>query len=247
MSTFIVVPTYNERENLPTLVERLFALPIDDLQLLIVDDNSPDGTGQLADQMAVERPQKVFVLHRAGKQGLGTAYLQGFQRALELGADRVVQMDADFSHPAETIVEFMKEIPNYDLVIGSRYIAGGSLDESWPFYRKLLSGFGNFYARTLLGGHIHDITGGFKMWRREVLERMPLDQVKSNGYMFQVEMGYIAELMHLRIKEVPIHFAERIHGQSKINFSIQLEAAISVWKLPRRYRELRKEMRQRAR
>lgn len=233
-----MIPTYNEIENMPKLAESLFALPIDDLQLLVVDDNSPDGTGQWAEKFAVEKPGKVFVLHRSGKLGLGTAYIAGFKYALELGADRVVQMDADFSHPAEKIVEFMQAILNADLVIGSRYIPGGSLDGNWPWARKLLSGFGNFYSRTLLNGKVHDMTGGFRMWRREALEKIPLDRVKANGYMFQVEMVYIAQLLHLRMVEVPIYFAERIHGESKINFSIQLEAALNVWKLPARYRDL---------
>ncbi|MHC1739607.1 MAG: polyprenol monophosphomannose synthase [Anaerolineaceae bacterium] len=240
MSTFIVIPTYNELENLPILSERLFQLPISDLKLLVVDDNSPDGTGKLADSLAASNPDKVFVLHRAGKLGLGTAYVSGFKRALELGAERVVQMDADFSHPPEKLVEFMQAIQDADLVIGSRYVPGGSVDRDWAFTRKLLSSFGNFYARTLLNGRIHDMTGGFRMWRREVLERMPLDSVKSNGYMFQVEMAYIAQLMNLRVKEIPIYFAERKFGKSKIDFSIQMEAAISVWKLPGRYRKLRK-------
>jgi dolichol-phosphate mannosyltransferase len=240
MSTFVVIPTYNERENLPVLLEKLLALPIDDLQLLFVDDNSPDGSGELVDSFAAQFPQKVYVMHRAGKQGLGSAYLQGFKRALDLSADRIVQMDADFSHPPEKLVEFLQAIQNVDLVIGSRYVAGGSLDESWPVWRKVLSGFGNFYARTLLHGQVRDMTAGFRMWRREALERMPLDRVRSNGYMFQVEMAYIAQLMGLRVKEIPIYFAERKFGKSKIDFSIQMEAAISVWKLPGRYRDLRK-------
>jgi len=240
MSTFIVIPTYNERENLPALVERLLGLAIPDLQVLFVDDASPDGTGELADGFAKQFPQKINVMHRSGKQGLGTAYLQGFARALELGADRVVQMDADFSHPPEKLLEFMQAIQNADLVIGSRYVAGGSLDENWPFWRKALSGFGNFYARTLLNGQVHDMTAGFRMWRREALERMPLDCVRSNGYMFQVETAYIAQLLHFRVTEVPIYFAERKFGKSKIDFSIQMEAAISVWELPGRYRDLRK-------
>jgi dolichol-phosphate mannosyltransferase len=240
MSTFIVIPTYNERENLPILVERILGLAIPDLQVLFVDDASPDGTGEMADAFAKQYPQKINVLHRSGKQGLGTAYLQGFARALELGADRVVQMDADFSHPPEKLLEFMRAIQSADLVIGSRYVAGGSLDEDWPFWRKALSGFGNFYARTLLHGQIHDMTAGFRMWRREALERMPLDRVRSNGYMFQVEMAYIAQLLHFRVTEVPIYFAERKFGKSKIDFSIQMEAAISVWELPGRYRDLRK-------
>jgi len=235
-----VIPTYNERENLPALVDRLFKLPIPDLKLLIVDDNSPDGTGDLVESMTAQHPGKVFLLHRSGKLGLGTAYLDGFKRALELGAERVVQMDADFSHPPEKLLEFLRAIPEYDLVIGSRYVRGGSLDETWPMWRKALSGFGNFYSRTLLHGQIHDMTAGFRMWRREALERMPLERVRSNGYMFQVEMAYIAQLMQFRVKEIPIYFAERKFGKSKISLSIQLEAAISVWKLPARYLDLRK-------
>ncbi len=242
MSTFVVIPTYNELENLPVLLERLLALPIDDLHLLFVDDNSPDGTGKLVDSFTAQFPQKIFVIHRAGKKGLGSAYLQGFEQALKLGADRIVQMDADFSHPPEKLVEFLQALQDVDLVIGSRYVAGGSLDESWPVWRKVLSGFGNFYARTLLHGQVHDMTAGYRMWRREALERMPLDRVRSNGYMFQVEMAYIAQLMGLRVKEIPIYFAERKFGKSKLDFSIQMEAAISVWKLPGRYRDLKKNL-----
>ena len=240
MSTIVVIPTYNEIENLPILAKRLFDLPITDLKLLVVDDNSPDGTGAWADQQAAAQPGKVYALHRAGKQGLGTAYIAGFKKALDLGAERIVQMDADFSHPPEKLVEFMQAIQDADLVIGSRYIPGGSLDKDWPWTRKMLSGFGNFYARTILHGQVRDMTGGFRMWRRETLEKMPLDRVRSNGYIFQVEMEYIAQLMHFRMVEIPIYFAERTRGQSKINLSIQVEAAVSVWKLPFRYRELRK-------
>jgi dolichol-phosphate mannosyltransferase len=240
MSTFIVIPTYNERENLPTLVDSLFNLPITDLQVLVVDDSSPDGTGELVESIKAHYQGKLHLLHRNGKMGLGTAYLSGFKRVLELGAGRIVQMDADFSHPPEKLVEFMQAIGGADLVIGSRYITGGSVDRDWPFTRKLLSGFGNIYARTLLNSNIHDITGGFRMWRREVLERMPLNRVRSNGYMFQVEMAYIAELLNLRVKEIPIYFSERKYGKSKNNLSIQLEAAINVWLLPARYQDLRK-------
>jgi dolichol-phosphate mannosyltransferase len=239
MSTVIIIPTYNEIDNLPRLVDRLLALPIEGLQVLVVDDNSSDGTGKWVDNAAVEHPGKISALHRSGKQGLGTAYIAGFKKALEMDVDYVVQMDADFSHPPEKVVEFEKAIQNADLVIGSRYIPGGSVDQDWPFTRKLLSGFGNFYARTILHGKIHDMTGGYRMWRREVLERMPLDRVRANGYMFQVEMAYLAQLLHLREVEVPIYFAERKFGKSKITLSIQIEAAISVWKLPARYRDLR--------
>ncbi len=239
MSTIIVIPTYNERENLPTLVDRLFSLPLSDLELLIVDDNSPDGTGQMADDFAVQKPGKVHALHRSGKLGLGTAYIAGFKKALELGAERIVQMDADFSHPPEKLVEMLEASHKCDLVLGSRYIPGGSLDKDWPWYRKALSGFGNFYARTILGVKVRDITGGFRMWNRSALERIPLARIRSNGYMFQVEMAYLASKLGFSIVEVPIYFAERKFGKSKINFSIQVEAAISVWKLPFRYADIR--------
>ena len=237
MSTIIVIPTYNERENLPTLVEQILNLPITDAELLIVDDNSPDGTGALADEFA-KKSKRVHVLHRSGKLGLGTAYVAGFGAALELGADRVVQMDADFSHPPETLLEFMQAIQDHDLVIGSRYVTGGSLDHDWPFWRKALSGFGNFYARTILDLKVRDVTAGFRMWRREALQKIPLQRIRSNGYMFQVEMTYLAMKLGLSFEEVPIYFAERRFGESKIDLSIQIEAAISVWKLPFRYCDL---------
>lgn len=240
MSTIIVIPTYNELENLPMLVERLLALPIKDAALLIVDDNSPDGTGSLADQYSREMTGKVHVIHRTGKLGLGTAYVTGFKKALELGAERIVQMDADFSHPPEKLIEFMQAIQVNDLVIGSRYVAGGSLDRDWPVWRKALSGFGNFYARTILGLKIHDVTAGFRMWKRDALQQIPLDRVRSNGYMFQVEMAYLATRLGFSFKEIPIYFAERKFGESKINISIQLEAAVSVWKLPFRYRDIQR-------
>jgi dolichol-phosphate mannosyltransferase len=240
MSTIIVIPTYNERENLPPLIDKLFSLPIADLELLIVDDNSPDGTGQMADEYAVQKPGKVHVLHRSGKLGLGTAYVTGFKQAIELGADRIVQMDADFSHPPEKLVEMLEASRKSDLVLGSRYVPGGSLDRDWPWYRKALSGFGNFYARTLLGVKIRDITGGYRMWNRNALQQIPLERIRSNGYMFQVEMAYLASKLGFSVIEIPIYFAERKFGKSKINFSIQVEAAISVWKLPFRYADVHK-------
>jgi len=240
MSTIVVIPTYNEHENLPLIVKAVLSLPISDLQLLIIDDNSPDGTGELAETLALQNSGRIHVLHRTGKLGLGTAYIAGFKKALELGAEYIIQMDADFSHPPEKLVDFVQAIPDYDLVIGSRYISGGSVDQDWPLSRKLLSGFGNFYARTLLGGKISDMTAGFRIWQSQALRRLPLDRVRSNGYMFQVEMAYLAACYHFKVKEIPIYFAERKYGKSKIDLSIQLEAAISVWKLPSRYRDLRK-------
>ena len=238
MKTTIVIPTYNEAENLPKLTAALFALPLDDLNLLIVDDNSPDGTGQLAEDLAREHPGRMSVMHRQGKLGLGTAYIQGFQRAIADGAEAVGQMDADFSHPVEKVVELVKTLETTDLVIGSRYVPGGSLDERWPVWRKALSGFGNFYARTILGMKVRDVTGGFRLWRRKTLQGMPLERVRSNGYIFQVEMAFLAHRMGLTFKEVPIYFADRRWGTSKMSFRIQLEAAYRVWLLRGMYKDL---------
>ena len=240
MKTTIVIPTYNEAENLPKLTAALFALPLDDLNLLIVDDNSPDGTGQLAEDLAREHPGRMSVMHRQGKLGLGTAYIQGFQRAIADGAEAVGQMDADFSHPVEKVVELVKMLETTDLVIGSRYVPGGSLDERWPVWRKALSGFGNFYARTILGMKVQDVTGGFRLWRRKTLQGMPLERVRSNGYIFQVEMAYVATRLGYGFKETPIYFADRRWGQSKMSFRIQIEAALRVWQLPGLYRDLHK-------
>jgi dolichol-phosphate mannosyltransferase len=241
LKSWIVVPTYNETENLPKLVTALFALPIDDLTLLVVDDNSPDGTGQLAEMLGKVHDGRVRCLHRPGKMGLGTAYIEGFQFALQQGADAICQMDADFSHPPEKVVELLETLKDCDLAIGSRYVAGGQLDETWPFWRKALSGWGNFYSRVILGLRLRDVTGGFRMWRRTTLSGMPLDRVQASGYVFQVEMLYIATRLGFSAKEIPIYFAERRLGKSKMSFRIQLEAALRVWQLPGRYRDLKKE------
>lgn len=239
MKITVVIPTYNEAENLPVLTEQLFALPIPDLSLLIVDDNSPDGSGEIAEQLAARSGGRMFVLHRSGKLGLGSAYIQGFERALNLGAEAVCQMDADFSHPPEKIVELAETLQTCDVALGSRYVPGGSLDERWPFWRKGLSAFGNLYARTILGIPVRDVTGGFRLWRRETLKRMPLERVRSNGYIFQVEMIYAAHLLGFRAREIPIHFADRRWGQSKMSFKIQVEAALRTWLLLWLYRDLR--------
>jgi dolichol-phosphate mannosyltransferase len=235
----VIVPTYNEAENLPKLVSALFALPLDDLSLLVVDDNSPDGTGELAEMLAFEHPGCLTVLHRRLKSGLGTAYIAGFQYALKAGATAVAQMDADFSHPPEKLVELVDALQTCDLALGSRYVPGGSVDERWPLWRKGLSAWGNFYARTILGIPVRDVTGGFRLWRRETLLGMPLELVRSNGYAFQVEMSYIAHLLGFTCKEVPIYFADRRWGQSKMSFRIQREAAIRVWQMLFRYQRLR--------
>jgi dolichol-phosphate mannosyltransferase len=231
----VVTPTFNEAENLPKLVSALFALPIPCLNLLVVDDNSPDGTGELADQMA-EQDERITVLHRPGKLGLGTAYVSGFQQALSMGAEAVAQMDADFSHPPEKLVGLLDALCCYDLAMGSRYVPGGAVDERWPFWRKGLSTFGNLYARTLLDLPVRDATGGFRVWKREALLKMPLGRVRSNGYAFQVEMVYLAHRLGCSFTEIPIYFADRRWGLSKMSFQIQAEAAVRVWQMRLEYR-----------
>jgi dolichol-phosphate mannosyltransferase len=239
MKITIVLPTYNEAENLPKLVSALFSLPLD-LSVLVVDDNSPDGTGRIADKLSVENPGRVNVLHRAEKQGLRSAYLEGFNKAFETGAQAVVQMDADFSHDPAVLQEMAQRIEACDVVIGSRYVQGGSLDERWPLWRKALSAFGNIYARTILGFPLRDVTTGFRMWRREALQGIPLKRIRSSGYVFMVEMAYVAYLMGYKIVEVPIYFADRRWGKSKMSLRIQIEAAVRVWDLWWHYRDLRK-------
>ena len=237
MKTTIVVPTYNETENLEKLIDALIALPLN-LSILVVDDNSPDGTGDLAEKLKIETGGRVDVLHRSGKMGIGSAYIQGFRHAIANGADYVGQMDADFSHPIDKIPELVAVLENYDFALGSRYVPGGSLDENWPFWRKLLSGFGNFYARTILGMKIRDVTGGFRLWKKETLRAMPLERIKSNGYIFQVEMAYVASRLGFECKEIPIYFADRRWGKSKMSFRIQIEAAFRTWVLLGMYRDL---------
>lgn len=239
MNIKIVIPTYNEAENLPKMVASLLALGMENLSILVVEDNSPDGTGAIADRLSQETNGRVEVMHRAGKLGLGTAYIQGFKHCLAQKVDAIVQMDADFSHPVEKVKELAQLIETCDVAIGSRYVPGGKLDERWPFWRKALSSFGNFYARTILGAPVQDMTGGFRIWRRQTLESMPLDGVRSNGYVFQVEMIYIAHKLGFKIKETPIYFADRRWGHSKMSFRIQVEAALRTWKLPGMYRNLK--------
>jgi len=239
MQLTIVIPTYNEAENLPKLANALFALSSLDINLLVVDDGSPDGTGEIAEDLKVDFPGKVSVLHREGKQGLGTAYIQGFQLALKAGAESILQMDADFSHPPEKLVEMATTLEFCDVVVGSRYVTGGRLDDRWPFWRKALSGFGNVYARAILGLSVKDTTAGFRMWRRETLLGMPLNRIQSNGYAFQVEMTYVATRLGYHFKEIPIYFAERQVGDSKMSWRIQAEAALRTWQLLWDYRDLK--------
>jgi dolichol-phosphate mannosyltransferase len=238
MSLAVIIPTYNEKDNLPKIVTHVLTLPIENLRVLIIDDNSPDGTGKIADHLALQFNGKVEVIHRAGKLGLGTAYVMGFQHLLKTDVQKIAQMDADFSHPPEKLVEMDHALAGADMVIGSRYIEGGSLDHNWPAWRKFLSRFGNEYSRLILSAKTRDMTGGYRLWKREVLSVIPLDQIRSNGYVFQVEMAYLATLFGFKIREIPIYFAEREFGQSKMNLRIQVEAALRVWQLRSRYRHL---------
>ena len=246
----VVIPTYNEAANLPAMAAALFALPFDRMQLLVVDDNSPDGTGKVADDVAAryntsaqpDRP-RVVVLHRKGKGGLGTAYVDGMQRALADGAEYVLQMDADFSHSPNYIPQMLGVMLATDahVVIGSRYVPGGSLDEGWGPGRRLLSWWANLYSRAILNLRIRDMTAGFKLWRRAALLEIGLDNVRSNGYSFQVEMAYLCEKRGYRLVEIPIHFEDRRIGQSKLDVPVKLESAWRTWQIRWRYRHLQQE------
>lgn len=229
MESLVVVPTYNERDNIERLVGTLLALPLD-LHVLIVDDNSPDGTGKIADGLA-ETDARVHVLHRPDKLGLGGAYIKGFTWALaETDARYIFEMDADFSHDPAAIPRFIEEIADADLVIGSRYIEGVTV-VNWPLSRLILSVSANIYTRIVTGLPVHDATGGFKCFRREVLSALPLDRIRSDGYSFQIEMNYHAWKRGFRIAEIPIVFTDRVVGTSKMSRRIVWEAAFMVWKL----------------
>jgi dolichol-phosphate mannosyltransferase len=229
MKTIIVIPTYNEKNNLAKLAEQIFSLGIGNLSLIIVDDNSPDGTGAIADSLAASRPE-IAVIHRPGKGGLGSAYVAGFKAALSFGADFIMEMDADLSHDFRYIPIFLSEMKNAGLVLGSRYIAGGGV-KNWGLIRRLVSSLGNIYARLVLGVSIRDLTGGFKCYRREVLEKINLGGLDSQGYVFQIETTYAAFKKGLVIKEIPIVFTERESGRSKFNFKIFFEALFRVFLL----------------
>lgn len=239
MRISVVIPTYNEAENLPKLVSALFSLPLD-IRLLVVDDNSPDGTGKIAEDLARAFPGKIETLHRPGKMGLRSAYLNGFQKILDSDADAIVQMDADFSHDPERLVQMVQQLENVDVVLGSRYVSGGSVDKQWPLWRKWLSAFGNFYARSILHMPLHDVTTGYRMWRTEALKQMPFERIQSTGYIFLVEMIYLAHCLEFKIGEVPIYFADRRWGKSKMSFKIQMEAALRIWQVLWGYRDMRR-------
>ena len=224
----VVVPTYNERENLPRIVDAL--LRRDGINVLVVDDGSPDGTGAEADRLAAASGGRVQVLHRTGQRGLGRSYIDGFQRALRLGATRVCQMDADFSHDPGDIPRLLAATESADLAIGSRYVPGGEL-RNWPWHRRLLSAFANRYVRAITRVPVHDCTSGFRCWRAELLARLPLPDIVSEGYAFQVEMAWHASLARARIVEVPITFVERVQGTSKLSGRVILESAVLPWRL----------------
>lgn len=235
----VVLPTYNEAENLPVLVAALLQLPLPGLRILVADDNSPDGTGKIADQLADRHgADKMTVLHRPGKQGLGRAYVDGMTRAMQAGADFVVQMDSDLSHGPEYLPQMLGTLlaTDADVVIGSRYVAGASLAQEWAWHRKALSGFANAYVRLLLRLGIRDVTAGFKLWRSSTLTSIDVASIRSNGYSFQVEMNYRTVRHGLKVIELPIHFADRTKGQSKMSLRVQLESALMPFLLRRRTR-----------
>ena len=225
MKTLIIIPTYNEYDNMRPLVEQIFTYaPASDI--LIVDDNSPDGTGKLADEMATEDP-RVHVMHRAGKLGLGTAYIAGFKYAVEHQYDAAFEMDADFSHDPRYLPDFLRAIESADLVIGSRYVEGGGTP-NWSLLRRFISGGGNIFARFMLGIPVHDCTAGFRCYRRQVLESIDLDTIESQGYAFQVELAYRVYKRGFKIVETPIVFLDRRVGKSKMSRAIFLEGFIWV-------------------
>jgi len=225
----VIIPTYNERDNLPRLVPMVLEKD-ERLDVLIIDDASPDGTGDVADALARQSP-RVHVIHRAGKLGLGTAYLEGFRWGLERGYDLLFEMDADFSHDPAHLPEFIEAAKEYDLVLGSRYLHGRVTVINWPIGRLLLSYFANVYARIVTGLPVADATGGYKCFRRKVLEAIDLKRVESEGYAFQIEMSLRAWRKGFRIGEIPIVFVDRTLGQSKMSKRIVWEAVWKVWKL----------------
>ena len=225
------------------MAQALWALPFENLQIVIVDDNSPDGTGEIAERLSADHPGKLSVIHRPGKQGLGTAYAHGFQFALEQGADVIVQMDADFSHSPDYIPEMAAQLRDYDVVVGSRYVPGGGTDERWSWWRYLLSWWANqVYTRLILGVPTQDATAGFKAFRRQVLETIDLANVVSNGYVFQVEMAYLCHKLGFQALEIPIYFEDRRIGQSKMDVPVKVEAVWRVWQIRWRYRAVQAQL-----
>lgn len=236
---FVVLPTYNEASNLPGIVTAIFAQNIPETTIIVVDDSSPDGTGEIAEKLKPAYDGRLMAIHRPEKQGLGKAYLQGFRTALDLGADLIIQMDADFSHSPDYLPQLVEQTDRADVVIGSRYVPGGRLDPRWNWWRIALSVWANsIYVRLILGLQVKDATGGFKCWRREALETVMQQQVSSSGYIFQVEMALLAEKLGFKVKEIPIYFEDRRIGKSKLSGRVKLEAAWRTWYLGWRYRHL---------
>ncbi len=229
----VVIPTFNEVDNLPPITEALLALPLDGLRVLVVDDGSPDGTGKAADELVAAHPGRVGVVHRRVREGLGRAYVDGMETALAAGTDFVVQMDADFSHPVDAVPRLLDTVlaTGAACVIGSRYVPGGTLAAEWGLRRRALSRWANLYVRTILRVGLRDVTAGFKIWRAESLAALDLGAISSGGYSFQVEMHYRAARAGMTIVEIPIHFSDRRAGSSKMSLRVQLESALMPWRL----------------
>jgi len=229
MTALVLIPTYNERENLPVIVERV--LRHDNVRILVIDDGSPDGTGTIADRLASEHPGRVSVMHRTGQRGLGRSYLDGFRAAVASDADFVCQMDADLSHDPRFLPAMIAAAAaGPGLVIGSRYREGGRV-ENWPLRRKLLSAFANSYIRSVTGLKVRDCTSGYRCWRRAALARLPLNSISSDGYSFLVEVTFLAAASGVQIGEVPIVFVERRQGASKLSSSVLIESLVTPWRL----------------
>jgi len=226
--SLVIIPTFNEMENIPKLIPEVLSKD-GGIEILVVDDNSPDGTAAYIEKQ-MQSNEKIHLIKRHYKMGLGTAYIAGFKYALEHSFDYIFEMDADFSHDPKEIVNFLNEIKNFDLVLGSRYISGVNV-VNWPMSRLILSYFANVYTKIITGLHIKDATGGYKCFRREVLEAIDLDNIKSNGYAFQIEMTFKAWKKGFKIKEIPITFVDRVKGTSKMSKKIVREAVMRVWKL----------------
>jgi len=224
----VILPTFNERENIAKLIREILTQSLD-LDILVVDDNSPDGTGHSVEELRKTIPQ-LFILHREKKEGLGRAYIAGFKWAVEHNYEYIFEMDADFSHQPKYLEDFLAAINDNDLIIGSRYIKGGGT-EGWSKIREFISRFGCLYAKIILGLKINDLTGGFKCYRSQVLKAINLDKIESNGYMFQIEMTYNAVKKGFQVKEIPFIFQERANGRSKFNKKIIWEAVINCWRL----------------
>jgi dolichol-phosphate mannosyltransferase len=235
-TVMVVIPTYNERDNLASLVPAILALD-PNVQITIVDDSSPDGTGIAADSLAVEHPGRIQVIHRPEKQGIGPAYVAGFRAALASAADLIVTMDADHSHRPADLPRLLQRTQQADLVLGSRYVAGGAT-RGWPWYRRIMSRLGGLYARLVLGVPVSDLTGGFKVYRRATLAALDLRQIQSDGYVFQIETTYRTLQRGFHVVEEPITFTDRIAGKSKLSRRIIVEAMLMVWALRLQRRRL---------